>query len=320
MKPTRLGAFPVESPEWLAQRRAGIGGSDVAPILGLSPFKSAFTLWHEKTGGITDTPSDVEIMRWGSTLEPIILAHWRSQHPEYGTANWQGSTWAHPTDPWRHANPDFIATNPARNGHEIVEIKNVAYPDDWGPSGSTEVPPWYLTQLLWYLDVLGVRFGWLAILIGGREYREYRFDAHDYTDDLRLIRAATAEFWTSVQSGQPPALDGSTSTYQTVRELHPNIVDETFDVPLGAAAFVAAAKENLTAAENIHRKALARLAQLMGEARTGLVDGTKFCTRQARKNTSGEWGIPYLVLARNAQTVVTNTVQTVVTNTKEPAA
>ena len=38
--------------EWLKYRTQGIGGSDVSVIAGMNPFKSAYTLWLEKTGQI----------------------------------------------------------------------------------------------------------------------------------------------------------------------------------------------------------------------------------------------------------------------------
>ena len=36
--------------EWLRYRNMGIGGSDVAALLGISKWKSALELWLEKTG------------------------------------------------------------------------------------------------------------------------------------------------------------------------------------------------------------------------------------------------------------------------------
>jgi predicted phage-related endonuclease len=38
-------------------RRTGIGGSDVAAVLGISRYKSAFQLWQEKTGQVQ--PEDI---------------------------------------------------------------------------------------------------------------------------------------------------------------------------------------------------------------------------------------------------------------------
>lgn len=34
--------------EWVAQRRHGIGGSDVAAILGVNPYKTPYHVWLEK--------------------------------------------------------------------------------------------------------------------------------------------------------------------------------------------------------------------------------------------------------------------------------
>jgi len=38
------------SDEWLAMRKSHIGSSDIPIILGISPFKTAYVLWQEKTG------------------------------------------------------------------------------------------------------------------------------------------------------------------------------------------------------------------------------------------------------------------------------
>ena len=42
--------------EWLAARKAGIGGSDAAAIIGLNPFSSPLTVWADKTS--TDEPQE----------------------------------------------------------------------------------------------------------------------------------------------------------------------------------------------------------------------------------------------------------------------
>ena len=36
--------------QWLEERKKGIGGSDVACILGMSPYKTNVALWEEKVG------------------------------------------------------------------------------------------------------------------------------------------------------------------------------------------------------------------------------------------------------------------------------
>jgi putative phage-type endonuclease len=38
------------TPEWLAWRAAGVSASDVPTLLGVSPYKTPWRLWAEKTG------------------------------------------------------------------------------------------------------------------------------------------------------------------------------------------------------------------------------------------------------------------------------
>ncbi|NBR91300.1 MAG: hypothetical protein EBS68_15585, partial [Rhodobacteraceae bacterium] len=41
---------PQRSPEWLELRRQGLGASDMAAVMGVSPYKTPYQLWAEKTG------------------------------------------------------------------------------------------------------------------------------------------------------------------------------------------------------------------------------------------------------------------------------
>ena len=54
---------------WLDIRQRGIGSSDAAVAVGLSPYKSALSLWLEKTG--RKQPEDLsskEAVLWGTVL------------------------------------------------------------------------------------------------------------------------------------------------------------------------------------------------------------------------------------------------------------
>ncbi|SDX70460.1 putative phage-type endonuclease [Allochromatium warmingii] len=56
--------------EHRAQRRRGIGGSDVAAIAGLSPWRTPLDVYLSKVRDVEQSDSDV--MRWGSILEAPI--------------------------------------------------------------------------------------------------------------------------------------------------------------------------------------------------------------------------------------------------------
>ena len=59
--------------EWLRCRRMGVGGSDVAAIMGLSPWRSPIEVWADKTGRAE--PEDMSgkpWIEWGNLLEPLV--------------------------------------------------------------------------------------------------------------------------------------------------------------------------------------------------------------------------------------------------------
>ena len=58
--------------QWLIDRTKGIGGSDAPVILGISPYKTPYQLWQEKTGKIDIPDEDSPVIRRGRTMEPII--------------------------------------------------------------------------------------------------------------------------------------------------------------------------------------------------------------------------------------------------------
>lgn len=44
--------------DWLKERQKGIGGSDVAAILGMSPWRTPYQVWEEKTTPIDETAEE----------------------------------------------------------------------------------------------------------------------------------------------------------------------------------------------------------------------------------------------------------------------
>jgi len=69
----------LERTDWLSVRKTGIGSSDAAAAIGLSPHKSQLELWLEKTGrdeGLSkpDPKDTTAPVYWGSLLEPIVAA------------------------------------------------------------------------------------------------------------------------------------------------------------------------------------------------------------------------------------------------------
>lgn len=284
MTATLIGHFEPGSEAWHAARANGLGGSEVAPILGLSPWESRFSLWHRKAGAVGPVEESPE-MEWGKRLEPVILQKYRDNHPELDFRMRNG-TFVNDERPYQIANPDLLAVE------KVVEAKFSMFGDGWGEPGTDEIPVYYRTQVLWYLDVLGVPTADLCVLIGGCDYREYTL-TYDETEALEL-RSAAEEFLHSIEVGERPNIDEHSATYQVIREMHPLIDEADVDLPDRLAELYIASRVGLALATDAEQQARSLIADAMGNAKRAVWDGRTIATRQARGD-----GTPYVVAARN---------------------
>lgn len=284
-----IGHFEPGSPDWHAARAHGIGGSEVAPILGLSPFESQFSLWHRKAGLIAPVDERPE-MEWGKRLEPAILAKYREAHPELDFRTRNG-TFTRTDRPYQIANPDLLAVD------RVVEAKFSMFGDEFGEPGTDEIPVYYRCQVIWYLDVLDLDQADVAVLVGGCDYREYtvRYDPAE----ADLLRQAAVEFLDRVNRLERPDIDAHGATYEAIREMHPEITDADVELDPTIAARYVTARAALADATDAEQHARSLVADAMGNAKKATWDGRTIATRQARGD-----GRPYLVAARNVHHIL----------------
>lgn len=188
--------------QWLANRNAGIGGSDVAAIMGLSPWKSPLEVWLEKTH--RREPEDIshrEAVAMGTELEETVLHMYRKRHPERRPHRANASLTAIGR-PWALASLDGI-THDNELGAGVLEIKTGSKESEWEEG----VPIHYLTQVVHYMSVTGYRFADVVALIGDRglHYHEHRVLWDD--DDIQAVVHAVDAFWADfVEKDVMPAL------------------------------------------------------------------------------------------------------------------
>jgi putative phage-type endonuclease len=289
-----VGTFTPGSPAWHAARANGVGGSEVAPILGLSPFESRFSLWHRKKGTIP--PLDLkDEMEWGIRLEPTIAQKYADAHPDLTVVDC--GTYRHKDRPWQIANPDRFTLDKGGRLVKPVEIKYSLYGDGFGEPGSDQIPHHYWTQAQWYLDTLGLDEIDVAVFIGASAtYAEYTIKADPA--DQAFYREQVKDFLDDLGTGTLPNLDGHEATYQAVKELHPEIDGSTAELPDALAEdYLDAIHAKKDAAENA-RLASARVAQHIGGAQYATWRGTRLASRRAKKG-----GTPYLQAERNLDAI-----------------
>ena len=269
--PVVLGHFEPGSDDWHAARAAGIGGSEIAAVLGLSPHESRFSLWHRKQGLIAPV-EETEEMYWGKEHEPAICRRFARNHPELNIT--LAPTYAHPDRPWQIANPDRHA------GPDLLEAKTSRDAEGWGEEGTAQIPVHYRAQCLHYMDVTGARRCWVAVLIAGSEYREYVVDYDE--DEARILREAGARFMDDLARGNRPPIDGHNATYQTVRELPDGLDDIDVEIETALRDRFHAAQDAYWLAEEELTACKAELLDHIGTGRRAVCERERVATRTVR--------------------------------------
>jgi putative phage-type endonuclease len=155
--------------DWLAARRSSVSSTDLAAILGLSPYRSEADLADEKRGTMARSESTLP-MRVGLALEPLIKDEYERQTGE--RLRRVRTLQRHPRIPWAVASPDYAVVG----RHKLVEAK-------WTTSRrwNDGLPQDVESQVVWCLGVMGWRDADVAALIGGRELAVFHVEYDDDT-------------------------------------------------------------------------------------------------------------------------------------------
>ena len=156
--------------EWLQYRRRGIGGSDVASIFGVSPFRTCRDIYYDKLGVavVMDDESNWVQLEMGHRLEDLVaqIFHKKTGFPVYQIKK----MFYHPEYPFMLADVDYFVKLP--NGKTaILEIKTTNYnaKDNWFLEGEEIVPVYYDLQGRHYMAVMDLDEVYFCCLYGNTE-------------------------------------------------------------------------------------------------------------------------------------------------------
>lgn len=285
--------------QWHELRRAGVTASEIAAVLGISPWQSAFSLyWHK----VHDWRGDGnEYTTAGRHLEDAIADWWLAEHDplENLTAGLAG-LYAHSERPWQLATPDRLLYLPCDGcdgrggvglgpcadcmcaGYKpddmvaLLECKWVAYSwDGWGEPGTDDIPVYYRAQCLWQADVMGVGEVHVAAL-GPGGFRAYVVRLDDTArEDLTVMRSAGAGFFMRLRSGDAPDLDAHSATISALRRLHPSVGEGDVEVSVELAEAYRQARADRKDAEARAKVCEARIRDALGSTYARAVCGGK---------------------------------------------
>ena len=287
-----------------AERRTGIGGGDAAALVGLSRYGSPYSVWARLVGLLHPTP-ETPRQTIGHELEPVIA---RLFHRETGlyVAGEQASV-RHRRARWARGFVDGFVfeyewdrdsdLDGCLGGFEAKTDGRFGWPDG--------VPVNYQAQAQWYMLITGQPRWWFGVLFAGFRFEVFVLDA-DRADQGLLARRAGQLWHRHVLTGEPPPVDGSDATADTLRQLYPehvagetvavddlvDVITERFDLKEDAKRI----KDRLAVIDNTLKEAI-------GDAATATVGDVPIFTYRSHE--------------RAAYTVAASTVRTLRTTAKK---
>lgn len=279
--------------EWLQARTAGIGGSEIAALLGVSPYATAFDVYRAKVddtgtarfmmGDAAPGPkirpellTDEPILEWGHRLEEAVAL---KAADELGmVARTGGGVWRHLDHPVAIVTPDRVATK-RRSWKPValIECKTSAERDEWADG---KAPLHYQVQAQWQMGITGMQTCYLACLVLGHERDFHLVEVHFDVGWFAEMVEVAERFWAEhVETAEPPMHDlVHPRTEELLKELHPKVVHEAVELPEDAVEWI----EDYHAAKAVVDEADRQLTEVknwvrvqMGDAAAGYVGDQK---------------------------------------------
>jgi putative phage-type endonuclease len=273
---------------WHAVRARVVTSTDCAALFGLSPYATAFELWHIKAGNFLPEFEENERTGWGKALQDAIA------HKLADDNRWL----VYPFDQFMYSDAErigssfdfrgmFTSPTDAPAVHFILEIKNVdslAFKRGWQETDfGLEAPAHIELQVQHQMEVSGIDLAYIGALVGGNTVKLLRRERDRAVG--RAIRAKVAEFWASIDAGTPPPplmpIDA-----QIVCALHGYSDGSVINADKETAELMAqydARRAEAKAAETASEVLKAQILERVGPAAKVLADGYTLSATQVKE-------------------------------------
>jgi predicted phage-related endonuclease len=258
-------------------RKKGIGGSEVASILGLDEYGSPYKVWLAKTGR-QDSHVDNKYTTAGRFLEDAVSVFFQHE-TKYRIikASAKPTAYVHPMYEFAHGMPDRRYIGTGKIGQGILECKTTQRTLD-------DIQQAWFCQLQWYLGVVGSLYGGVAWLERGLEfkYREYEYDS-DFFD---YMLGKVSDFWLNnvLKDIPPEPLNVEDVQLMFKRHTEGQIIQATPEI-LYAHGQLAELKEAIKAAEEEKTKLEDQVKMVMRDAEAVMNGAEYLFTWKASKDT-----------------------------------
>jgi putative phage-type endonuclease len=242
------------------QRRKWGGGSDVAALIGVDPWRNIADVWLEKRGQLQEQP-ETAAMEAGTLFEKPVL-----ERAKLDLGPIRANVRRVRRDLRLACNIDGIVVETG----EPVEVKTAGLfgplVGEWGEDGSGDVPPHVVAQAHAHMIVTDKQCCHVRTFLGGRGFVGYVVERHEPL--VTLIERACRDFWATVESGvRPDCYAPSMAVLRRVKRVPGRVVE----LPANVLATKAEIDEAFRAAKSEKDECDRLILAMLGDAEAGVV-------------------------------------------------
>lgn len=264
--------------EWLELRKAYIGGSEAGSIIGMNPYKSAYTLWAEKTGRALPFEGNITT-EVGAYLEEFVAK--KFEHETGKKVRRENFMLVNDKYPWAEANVDRMVVGEKA----LLEIKTTnSFPNMKKIKGGEFPDAWY-AQMTHYLAVTELERAYLAVLVNCREIHFFTLERDE--EEIQALMEQEKRFKRYIDTDKEPPVDGSDSTTDTISEMYPDDNGTTvsligYENDLRQYLDIT---QNIRDLEALKKEKINKIKAFMGAAENGESDNFKCTWKTGNRNS-----------------------------------
>jgi len=212
--------------EWLEGRKLGIGGSEAAAVLGVSPWVSPLSLYLRKTGQMPEQETTSR-MQWGLDLEDAIATYYERETGRVTMKPPSFTIYQSAEHPFMQATIDRFIEPFDKRGKGVLQIKTggPGMIDEW----IEEPPIYYQIQIQHEMAVTGTQWGSFAVFFG--DYKDLIVDVNRNERFVEILVEQEGKFWDRILNQDPPPVDHSEASKEALHWQYPKDSGQSIALP-----------------------------------------------------------------------------------------
>lgn len=272
------------------QRMSGLGGTDMAALLGEDPYQCPMDIYRQKLGLVEPIKPNYR-MKKGIHMEPFLHQCAKELISDRHGGQFDvvhGDFHRHPKYPFLIGHLDGRIIT-AGNGSRLIGITEYKTGSrfqrtNWGDEWTDDIPKKYLIQVQHYMMVTGAPVSYVLADLDGDQLAVY---VVEYSKELgEQFVDFGDDFWNNnIRKHKPPPIDGSEASAKLLKELYPVDSGEVKQADVDVIPYIGALQEQIRMKKIAETEILEcqnKIKDFMGDASVLEFDGDKITWKKSK--------------------------------------